>query len=934
MVWREGDPLTPTNLNRIYGTAYSVTESAFQAVGDGVTDNYSSLQSAIDTACAAADQGGTRTVFFPPGRYLTSQPLWVHSPGVQIVGSYQGIGTRFSGSHAGASELVGTFAGGPLLLVADSSASFSGITTQLLTGSGSAWSQTNNNCWLNLRDAITLDLHGATALTVEATYRSASSANVNVLVSSMGKYLQNDPANTAFALTNNGGVPTFQVVTSAGTATLSGSVFTVGQSLHAAGVWSGTTAYLFVGGSLVTSTALGGTLVQNFAEDVTVGPQFSLAPEQFLLNGGPGGTLDSVRISDNARYTAAFSAPTAKFSNDSHTLALLNFDNQVGPMTRMYTKNGDAWIVQRDSTFNGNCYGFGVRGMTLESEPISYNTLIVLIGNTQWWSLDHCNFINYRNGLLALMKNKFQWRMEYLYCEPFAVPRDRYTLAFGSNGGIGEIDTAWFFGGAVGLYAAISTIDINNLFVNGESDVHCPIILVGQNTSGNPIALNNVVVNGESGFNADYRAAMLVGGVIAGNGVHAQNSTFEGGGTSTPFIIADSVDFLEFSNCNFVKGTGNPTSILSVIGALGRPATFRHCFQGTFVPWTDTAGTAVANNEGAQHVSWASTLSFDASRYQTFDVPLLGNISASSVINATNGQRIVFSFTQDSVGSCTVASPTSVSGFGSVAQGHHIVSSQEFLMKGDTAVPIASLATVQLAGSAFSPPAPGNLKLWLNASQLSTTYSDNSSVITWVDSSGLGFDVSQATAASQPVFKTNVVNGQPVVRFDGSDDLLSNNTFFDLADNYTVFVVSAWTNTTNGRFVQVNNSSQQSGFAFLSNDTPNGLRFACVDGAATVAANSVVTYSDATFRVLTGLANGVGSPVKAFVNGSLVATSSSNYTPANTQTLSLLNVGSNNGGEVLRGDLAEVLIYASSLTQTQQRLVERYLGFKYGITIT
>jgi len=49
--------------------------------------------------------------------------------------------------------------------------------------------------------------------------------------------------------------------------------------------------------------------------------------------------------------------------------------------------------------------------------------------------------------------------------------------------------------------------------------------------------------------------------------------------------------------------------------------------------------------------------------------------------------------------------------------------------------------------------------------------SDGSSVSTWADESGNGFDLS---AGGAPTFKTGVINSEPIVRFDGVDDYLDN----------------------------------------------------------------------------------------------------------------------------------------------------------------
>lgn len=47
----------------------------------------------------------------------------------------------------------------------------------------------------------------------------------------------------------------------------------------------------------------------------------------------------------------------------------------------------------------------------------------------------------------------------------------------------------------------------------------------------------------------------------------------------------------------------------------------------------------------------------------------------------------------------------------------------------------------------------------------------------WEDQSGNGYHIIQATAGNRPLWKTNIINGRPVVRWDGSDDALRRTPF-------------------------------------------------------------------------------------------------------------------------------------------------------------
>src|SRR5439155_17313853 len=69
----------------------------------------------------------------------------------------------------------------------------------------------------------------------------------------------------------------------------------------------------------------------------------------------------------------------------------------------------------------------------------------------------------------------------------------------------------------------------------------------------------------------------------------------------------------------------------------------------------------------------------------------------------------------------------------------------------------------------FSPAEIGGLKLWLKADALALN--NNDPVSTWTDSSGNG-NSPTSSGTKRPTYKTNVLNGKPVVRFDGIDDHL------------------------------------------------------------------------------------------------------------------------------------------------------------------
>jgi len=93
----------------------------------------------------------------------------------------------------------------------------------------------------------------------------------------------------------------------------------------------------------------------------------------------------------------------------------------------------------------------------------------------------------------------------------------------------------------------------------------------------------------------------------------------------------------------------------------------------------------------------------------------------------------------------------------------------------------------------FNPRNLPNLQLWLDATRIAQA--DSTSVATWSDQSGNGYDATQGGSAARPTFIASGLNGLPVVRFDGTDDRLSipssTATFkFLHSDVSTVFIVA------------------------------------------------------------------------------------------------------------------------------------------------
>lgn len=208
--------------------------------------------------------------------------------------------------------------------------------------------------------------------------------------------------------------------------------------------------------------------------------------------------------------------------------------------------------------------------------------------------------------------------------------------------------------------------------------------------------------------------------------------------------------------------------------------------------------------------------------------------------------------------------------------------------------------------------------LWLKADAI-TGKNDGDALASWTDSSGNANTVSQGTGANQPLYKTAIVNGKPVVRFDGTNDLLVAATALVTAAPWTVCMVinpatasGVWFN---GRY----------DFAFLGTSqwrhtTPAR---ADMDSNTTARTNGV-------FQIVT-LVFSAAFTSNFFTNGTAKGSpTSAGDGAAATQTFKL---GLSAGGGQLNGDVAEFLLIPSALSAGNRQSLEGSLGTKYGIAV-
>jgi hypothetical protein len=214
------------------------------------------------------------------------------------------------------------------------------------------------------------------------------------------------------------------------------------------------------------------------------------------------------------------------------------------------------------------------------------------------------------------------------------------------------------------------------------------------------------------------------------------------------------------------------------------------------------------------------------------------------------------------------------------------------------------------AAAVFSPDDLAGLEAWYKADAI-TGLADADPVATWIDSSGNGNDATQGTGDNKPTYQTNELNGLPVVRFDGINDVLS--ASFTLDQPLSLFLVFMATNTAENEWIVDGTTLATMGVRIFNNQLIITADASLFSGTA---------YTQGTYKVATAIFDGASS--RAALNG--VGADGN----AGTGTPSGIRLGGPTTA-LLEGDIVETIIYSRSLSASEREQVEDYLMDKYAL---
>ena len=228
-------------------------------------------------------------------------------------------------------------------------------------------------------------------------------------------------------------------------------------------------------------------------------------------------------------------------------------------------------------------------------------------------------------------------------------------------------------------------------------------------------------------------------------------------------------------------------------------------------------------------------------------------------------------------------------------------------------------ATPSIIYSSPPVPAAATRTIWLDASKL-TGYSTGSAITTWADASSNGTSVTQSTSGYRPTYQAASLNGLGVVRFDNSHSNLSGGPSVT-GPYYAIFIVFRPESVDGNNHVVFGSSvnpyvviGYRSGYisAFAEN---NGF-------PSTFISQNNVSAVSGTAVCCTARYNGASS---FRINGT---DNTGSTTQSNLPQSIMLGYGTEE--QPASADVAEVIVYDGTVTDTERSAIETYLNNKWG----
>jgi hypothetical protein len=233
--------------------------------------------------------------------------------------------------------------------------------------------------------------------------------------------------------------------------------------------------------------------------------------------------------------------------------------------------------------------------------------------------------------------------------------------------------------------------------------------------------------------------------------------------------------------------------------------------------------------------------------------------------------------------------------------------------------------------TAFNPKRVAGLALWFDADDASTITLNGSTVSEWRDKSGYNRHATQATAARQPAYTTNSLNGKPAVTAPGADGLramlVSAFQFYNAHTAMFVFKASGGYAQTVFNRGSNNNDRPKFDYAVGPPRTVNARK----GGTGAAQVSSTLAYTESQWSV-GGLLSDVAT-IRCYLNG-VYGTDQTGNTESWSDTAILRLFSLTDTLLPLNGGIAEFIYYDKQLTASEVARVAKYLSKKWNIALS
>lgn len=224
-----------------------------------------------------------------------------------------------------------------------------------------------------------------------------------------------------------------------------------------------------------------------------------------------------------------------------------------------------------------------------------------------------------------------------------------------------------------------------------------------------------------------------------------------------------------------------------------------------------------------------------------------------------------------------------------------------------------------------------NLVLWLKADAGVTL--NGTAVKAWNDQSKPAYNVTQAATANQPTYQAAVLNGYPVLTFDGTNDRLVSteaNAFAFREGDLSWFIVAR----------SNDNAARKTVFGTLNNGNYNPSTRGIAGGFnaseqpyAWYRENGIVQATSALNEWVILGTRRVSGTAYLYRNSVEVGSGSAPGDIVNAGALCVGCAGATQLSDFFMGDVAEIIIFNKAVSTAERILIENYLSAKYGIPL-